>query len=143
MADDSVVPIVKEELFDGIFKAAPAGTADIDAHSAMYISGDREVTIIGAAETEANVRAYLGRTIKPFKYGYDSMVTLQTKFRNLAEYVAGGTITAGQYVKFEYGAGAVNRQVIAWVPGTDDADQIIGQAWVGGADTETVEILEL
>jgi len=143
MAQDSTVPVLVEELMNGIFKGAPSGTADIDAHVSMYVSADRTVTIIGAADTEANIRQFIGRTIKDFKYGYDAKVTMQTKFRRLQEYVAGGTITAGQYVRFEYSTGAINGQVVTWTPGTDDADQIIGMVWVGGADTETVEILEL
>lgn len=143
MTDDSTVPVLVEELFDGIFKATPSGTADIDAGTAMYISADKTVSIIAGDETEANVRQFIGRTIKNFKYGYDAMVTLQTKFRNLEEFVAGGTITYGQYVKFEYGAGAINGQVVTWIPGTDDADQIVGMVWLDGADTDTVEILTL
>jgi len=143
MVDDSTVPILKEELFEGVFKAPISGTSDVDANSHCYISGDREVTVIGAAETEANVRQYLGYTLKDFKYGYDALVTLQTKFRNLVKFVAGDTITAGLYVKFEYSTGAITGQVIPWVPGTDDADQIIGICWFGGVDTGTVEILTL
>jgi len=143
MAEDSTVPVLKQELMNGVFKGAPSGVADIDAHVSMYVSGDREVSIIAASETEANVRKFIGRTIKDFKYGYDAQVTMNTRFRRLSEYVAGGTVTAGQYVKFEYATGAINGQVITWTPGTDDEDQIVGLCWYGGVDTGTVEILEL
>ena len=143
MAQDSTVPVLVEELMNGIFKAAPSGVLDIDAHVSMYVSGDREVTIISAADSEADTRAFLGRTIKDFKYGYDAQVTMQTKFRRLQEYIAGTLILAGQYVRFEYGTGAVSGQVETWTPGTDHADQLLGMVWVGGVDGGTVEILEL
>lgn len=143
MAQDSTVPRLVEELMNGTLSSADGGAADIDAGTAMYITGDRQVGIITAADSEADVRKFLGMTIKDFKYGYDEKVTMQTKFRRISEYTAGGTVTAGEYVKFEYSTGAINGQVITWTPGTDDADQIIGMVWVGGADTATVEILEL
>ena len=143
MAQDSTVPVLVEELMNGVFKGAPTGVADIDAHVSMYISGDRAVTIIAAEDSEADIRQFLGRTIKDFKYGHDAQVTMNTKFRRLSEYVAGGTVTAGEYVKFEYGGGAINGQVITWTPGTDDYDQMLGMVWYGGGDGDTVEILEL
>ena len=143
MAQDSTVPVLCEELMNGVFKAAPSGVADIDAHVSMYVSGDREVTIVGAADTEANIRMFIGRTIKDFKYGYDAQVTMNTQFRRLQEWVAGGTVTAGMWLRMEYSTGAIQGQLVQWTPGTDDYDQIIGMCWVGGADTETIEVLEL
>lgn len=142
MVDDSVVPILKEELFDGVFKATPAAV-DIAANVHCYISGDREVTAIGAAETEVNTDKYLGYTLKPFKTGFDELTTLQTRFRNLVKFIAGGTVAAGDYVRFEFSTGAITGQVVKWDKAADEANQKIGLCWFGGVDTGTVEILTL
>ena len=141
MADDSQVPFLVKSFPDGVIDCTPAA-ADIDTiGTAVYISGDREVTAIPADATEAVVRKKLGRTTKPFKTGLDVVVPVHSKYTRNEEFVAGGTVTAGEFVMYEYGTGAISGQVITWTPGTDDEDQIVGQCWFGGVDTGTVEIL--
>jgi hypothetical protein len=142
--DDSVVPIRVHELTDGMFDVVvdPTHITDIPANTEMYISGNGVCKPVANAETQANMKKRLGFTTKPWKYGHDGPIAVQTKFRNLVKRTAGGTIVAGNYVRFEYGVGAISGQVVVWDPATDDPEEIVGQCWTGGADTETVYILE-
>jgi hypothetical protein len=140
MVDDSQVPFRIRAFPDGIFDA-PVDAEDIPTiGTVVYISGNRLVKKITADDVEADVRQALGRITSPYVDGQNNVVPVLTQWRRLEEFVAGETIAAGLFVKYEYGAGAINGQVIVWVPGTDDADQIVGQCWNGGDDTDTVEI---
>jgi len=139
MVDDSVVPILVSQLPTGSIDAL-AG-ADILANVGVYISGDKTVTAIGAAETEANLKKTLGITLEPFKYGYDNVVPVKTKYSRVIKMIAGGTVTAGQDVKYEDGVGALANQVIPWVDSADTSNEIVGRAWTGGADTEEILVL--
>lgn len=142
MADDSIVPQVLIDLPDGMIDCTPIA-ADIDAFKEVYISDDHEVTTLATSADEATVRKRLGYATRPFKTGYDNVVPIQSRWRKLKQFIAGASVVAGEYVKFEYGSGAINGQVITWTPGTDDEDQIVGQVWLGGGDTDTVEVFTI
>ena len=140
MANDSY--LTDEDYFfpNGIYDIV--GAADIAINEEVYISGDHEVTTIAAGAAEAVVRKRLGWATRPFDASDDNMASIQTKYKRRISRTAGGTIAAGNLVKLEYGAGAINGQVIVWTPGTDDADQIIGIALNAATDTHTVYTLE-
>lgn len=142
MVNDSQVPFVVRSFPDGIVDA-PVDAEDIDTiGTVVYISGNRLVKKVTAADAEADVRKALGVTTVPYVDGQNNVVPVQTQhgWKRIEERVAGGTVTAGEFVRYEYGTGAINGQVVTWTPGTDDADQIVGQVWNGGDDTDTVEI---
>ena len=140
MTDDSQVPVVICELPSGVMDC-PAYAADIaTVGTVVRISANRTVRAIATSDSEATVRTALGRITKPFNTGDDNVVPVQTPWKRLEKFVAGGTVTYGEYVKYEYGTGALNGQVITWTPGTDDEDQIVGQVWYGGVDGGTVEV---
>ena len=143
MADDSQVPFVVKNFPDGIFDAPVDGEDVTTKGTVMYISGNRLVKKVTVDDVEADVRKALGRAMKPHVDGEDNTLPVMTQhgWRRLVNLVAGGTVAAGAFVKYEYGTGAINGQVVTWTPGTDDADQIVGQVWNGGNDTDTVEIL--
>ena len=140
MANDS--HLTDEDYFmpNGIYDIA--GSADIAINEEVYISADHTVTTMPAGASEAVVRTRLGWATRPYTHGSDNVVPIQTKYKRRLARTAGGNITHGKLVKLEYGAGAINGQVIEWVPGTDDADQIIGIALNDAVDTGTVYTLE-
>ena len=143
---ESSETILFHELTDGMMdmEVDSGVTADIDVNTPVYLSGDGVVTPIGDDETEANVKKYLGYTVKPWKYGYDTVIAIQTKYRNLVNVPSGqDSLTAGMTVKFESGAGALPLHVVEWAEGTDYAQEIIGLVHTGGDDEDTVKVFTL
>lgn len=140
MANES--HLTNEDYFfpNGIYDIV--GSADIAINEEVYLSADHTVTTLAAAADEATTRLRLGWAVRPWSLTDDNMAGIQTRYKRRIARTAGGTITFGQRVRLEYGAGAINGQVVPWVPGTDDADQMIGFALNGAADTETVYVLE-
>jgi len=144
MADDSQVPIVVKRFPDGLFDA-PVDDEDVTTvGTAMYISGDRLVKQIpaGAGATEAIVRKYLGYADVPFVNGQDGVIRIQTPYRRLVKRTANGTIGAGEFVRWQQGAGSVNGRVVGWEFATHNVAEIIGQAWHGADADEDIEIFE-
>lgn len=141
MANDSFTTNETEEFRNGIIDVL--GVADLVVNEVVYLSGNDEITGMPDDVTEANARKYLGWAVRPYDFSEDNRASIQSRYHRRVERTAGGTIAAGQDVKFEYATGALTGQVIVWTPGTDDADQIVGKCIVGGNDTDTVEILEV
>lgn len=140
MANESF--LTDEDYFmpNGIYDIV--GTADLVINEEVYLSGDHEITGMPTSVTEANARLRLGWAVRPYEFGVDNMASIQTRYKRRKARTAGDTITQGQRVRLEYATGALNGQVVPWVPGTDDADQMIGIALNDAADTETVYTLE-
>ncbi|MHA1741765.1 MAG: hypothetical protein ACTSVD_06700 [Candidatus Thorarchaeota archaeon] len=143
MVDDSVEQILVHELTDGMMdmEVDSSYTSDIPANTPVYISGDGVVLPFLNNVTEANAKKYLGYTVKPWKYGYDTVIAVQTKYRNLVNLKSGqASLTAGMTVKWESGSGAKPLHVIEWAEGSDYAHEIVGLVHTGGDDEDTVKV---
>lgn len=141
--EQSSETILFHELTDGMMdmEVDSGYTSDIPVNTPVYLSGDGVVTPVGDAETEANMKRYLGYTVKPWNYGYDKVIAVQTKYRNLVNVPSGqDTLTAGMTVKWESGVGAEPLTVIEWDDTSDTAQEIIGLVHTGGDDGDTVKV---
>ena len=66
----------------------------------------------------------------------DGQGTVETRFKKLVDAECDGAIAAGDYVQAGDHNSGVQR-FKKWISGTHDANLILGQCWIGGADTET------
>lgn len=115
---------------EGLSVPAVIHTANLAKDTAMKITGDATVDKSTAAGDKI-----VGYLRVPSRTA-DGQGTVETRFNKLADAECDGAIAAGDYIQ----AGDHNSGVQCfkkWISGTHDANLIVGQCWIGGADTET------
>lgn len=139
MANISKTTISYEEFNNGIVDML--GTEDIVINTELYIVGDDTVTAIPASTSTAVCAKRLGWATRPYTYGEDNVVGVQSKFNRRCKRVVatGATVTAGDWVKFDLTDPTTIR---TWVRGTDYPDLKIGIALVGAVPAAEAEIAE-
>ena len=119
---------------EGLGVPATIVTINLAPDTAMKITADRTV------DKSTAVNDKIVGTLRVPSRVANGPGTVETRFKALVEAECDGAIAAGDYVK----AGDHNAGVQCfkkWTSGVDDASLILGQCWLGGADTETGEFL--
>lgn len=139
MANDSVATIEYEIFNNG--RVDMIGTEDIAINTELYIVSDNTVTAIPASTSSAVCAKRLGWAVRPYTYGTDNRVGVQSKFnRRCKRTVAtGATVAAGDWVMFDLTDPTTIRP---WEQGVDYESQKLGIALKGAVAGASAEIAE-
>lgn len=139
MANTSQVTISYEEFNNGIVDML--GTEDISINQELYIVDDDTVTALPASTSSAVTAKRLGWAVRPYTYGTDNVVGVQSRYnrRCYRTVATGGTVTAGDFVMFDL---TDPTTIVPWEQGQDYESQKIGIALVGAVPAGTAEIAE-
>jgi len=139
MANESVQTIQYEEFNNGIVDML--GTEDIPINQELYIVSDDTVTALPAATSSAVTSKRLGWAVRPYTYGTDNVVGVQSRYnRRVHRTVAtGATVAAGDFVMFDL---TLPGTIRPWEQGSDYEAQKIGICLVGAVPAGTAEIAE-